>query len=44
MKIQPRLGGVVNIRFIYKIGILRDNRLTFGRLIQRYPTHDIMMK
>ena len=38
MDIQSKLGGVVKIRFYfgYKIDIFRDDRLTFGRTIQRY--------
>ena len=35
MDIQPKLGGVVKIRFYfgYKIDISRDNRLKFGHII-----------
>ena len=45
MDVQLKLGGVVKIRFYfgYKIEVLKDNELKFGRSIQRNPNNDTII-
>ena len=46
MDMQPKLGGVVKVRFYfgYKIDIIKDNGIKFNRSIQCNPKNDIMIQ